>query len=88
MQNQVIKNKQIDRIISILQQEKEKASKEYFENLIKAKPLGESNDNVNGANDHNDIGNKGSQQLSPIEAIFHRHMKKSLVTFEDYYQVP
>jgi DNA polymerase II small subunit/DNA polymerase delta subunit B len=68
-----------------LQEEKEKASKEYFENLIKAKPLGASSDNVNGANNH-DIGNKGNQQLSPIETIFHRHMKKSLITFEDYYQ--
>jgi hypothetical protein len=86
VQNQLIKNKQIDRIITILQEEKEKASKEYFENLIKAKPLGASSDNVNGANNH-DIGNKGNQQLSPIETIFHRHMKKSLITFEDYYQV-
>jgi hypothetical protein len=86
VQNQIIKNKQIDRIITILQDEKEKASKAYFENLIKAKPLGASNDNVNGAeNGHNNAPN--NHQLSPIEAIFHRHMKKSLTTFEDYYQV-
>jgi len=69
-------NKHFDRLTAIINDEKEKASKEYFEGLIAGKGNNSaSNSNANVV-----------QKLSPIEEIFHKHMKKSLFNYEEYYQ--
>jgi hypothetical protein len=78
----LIKNKHVDRLISILEQEKEKASKAYFERLIQTPKLG--NGQPNSPSNNPSHGN--SIRLSPIEELFHRHMKKSLIAYEEYYQ--
>jgi len=75
--NQLSPNKHFDRLISIIQKEKERASKSYFENLV-------------NANQHSNSTSfsetRPSQQLSPIEQLFHSHMKRSLLSYEEYYQ--
>eukprot|EP01126_Amoeba_proteus_P045498 TRINITY_DN5098_c0_g1_i5.p1 TRINITY_DN5098_c0_g1~~TRINITY_DN5098_c0_g1_i5.p1 ORF type:complete len:352 (-),score=74.76 TRINITY_DN5098_c0_g1_i5:93-1148(-) len=70
----LVVNKHFDRLTAIVQQEKDKASKEYFEKLI------------GGANSNTDHISTTPTKLSPIEEIFHDQMKKSLLTYEDYYQ--
>jgi len=80
--NNVIENKLLDRLFSIVEREKEKASKEYFDRLV--------NSGVNGFNEnHTNDGMETvdlSHSLSPIEALFHKHMKKSLISYQDYYK--
>jgi len=76
--NQLSPNKQFDRLIGIIQAEKEKASKAYFENLLAGNQRSVPSDEVTtGAR---------SQQFSPIEQLFHTHMKRSLHSYEEYYQ--
>jgi len=76
--NQLSPNKQFDRLISTIQVEKDKASKSYFENLL------------NGGNQQsNNSSNRESipvQELTPIQQLFHNHMKRSLHSYEEYYQ--
>lgn len=64
-------------LVAIISEEKDKASKEYFENLISGKNNPSKSSNTNQA----------PQKLSPIEEIFHTYMKKSLLNYEEYYQV-
>jgi len=68
-------NKQFDRVIKIIIEEKEKASKEYFDALINGntKPVIHEQQSP-------------TKELSPIEQIFHTNMKKSLLAYEEYYQ--
>jgi len=73
--DRLYQNKHFDRLTAIILEEKEKASKEYFEKLI------------SGAHGNHEPSNPFPlQKLSPIEEIFHAHMKKSLLNYEDYYQ--
>eukprot|EP01120_Amphizonella_sp_Union-15-10_P004310 TRINITY_DN1493_c0_g1_i4.p1 TRINITY_DN1493_c0_g1~~TRINITY_DN1493_c0_g1_i4.p1 ORF type:complete len:404 (+),score=63.82 TRINITY_DN1493_c0_g1_i4:75-1286(+) len=81
-QKDLIRNLHGDRIISILEKEKEKASKQYFENLIK----NNHNTGHSSGNSNNNNSNKIDTNLSPIETLFHKHMKKSLSSYEDYFQ--
>jgi hypothetical protein len=83
---QLIKNKHIDRLILILQQEKEKASKAYFERLIQSTPKLDDNQNHAKSQPEDNLLNNKNVKLSPIEELFHRHMKKSLLSYEEYYQ--
>jgi len=76
--DQLLKNHHHDRIVSIIAKEKEESSRKYFEKLIKT---------------HQDQPKQTEsslletiQKLSPIEELFHKHMKKSLMTYEDYYK--
>lgn len=83
---QLIKNHHYDKLVSILNEEKEKASKAYFERLINQKhtvdtpiPAPKPSPAKSPVNNHK------SENLSPIEAVFHRHLTKSLLSFEEYY---
>jgi len=60
----------------IVVEEKDKASKEYFDALISG----------NNKKVSNEQPTSYSKELSPIEQIFHSHMKKSLLSYEEYYQ--
>jgi hypothetical protein len=63
-------------------EEKNKASKTYFEKLI--------NQDVGGNDKPKNPGGGGAANgdaaLSPIEQVFHKHMRKSLLAYEDYFQ--
>ena len=74
-----MKNHQFDKLVEIISKEKEEASKAYFTNLLrksKETPM----DTTGGEA-------RPAKTLSPIEALFHQHMKRSLGAYEDYYQV-
>lgn len=65
---------------AIVNAEKEKASKAYFEALIsKAESAPSSHAPATGM--------PSNEKLSPIEEIFHNHMKRSLAAYQEYYQV-
>jgi hypothetical protein len=74
---QLVTNKQFDRLIGIIQQEKDVASKAYFDQLISGKIQPDAITSTNSTH---------STQLSPIEQIFQNHMKRSLSSYEQYYQ--
>lgn len=76
---QLVSNKHFDRLITIIQAEKEKASKIYFEKLIANHQNIQSVESVPDKMNHT--------QFSPIEQIFQKHMKRSLASFEQYYQL-
>jgi hypothetical protein len=63
---------------AVINEEKEKSSKEYFEKLISGKG--------NSAPSHAE-GGVSQQKLTPIEEIFHNYMKKSLLNYNEYYLV-
>lgn len=69
----IIQNEYIEIVIT----EKDLASKKYFERLIN-KP------NMPNLTESQEI--KANSSFSPIEKIFHKHMKRSLMNYEDYYQ--
>jgi len=79
--NTLIVNKQMDRFIGIVDREKDKSAKIYFERLI----------NPHAGSGSNGGENNGEQaeaptNLSPIEVTFHKYMKKSLIGYQDYYK--
>lgn len=78
--NQLCPNKQFDRLISIIHQEKDKASKSYFEKLIAS---GERNSKMRSSQSDQQRPTNG---LSPIEQLFHQHLKRSLLSYEEYYK--
>jgi hypothetical protein len=84
--DKLLKNHHHDRIITIINEKKEEASKKYFESLIKQ---GEQNNSKRKADatDGKDTSVNPSTELSPIEVVFHKYMKKSLMAYEDYYKV-
>jgi len=76
LKTQLFPNKQFDRLACSIIEEKDKASKQYFESLLRGK-------------NNNEMGNSSmeiSNNLSPIESLFQQHMKSSLVTYDEYYQ--
>jgi len=71
-QQQLAPNKQLDRVISIIITEKEKASKEYFDNLISGSinnPMTSSNNKIT---------------VSPVEQALLSHIQKHLKNYHDY----
>jgi len=80
--NQLVKNHHYDRLVSIVNQEKEEASRKYFEQLIE-RPI--KNNSSQNKNDGMDAAFRETK-LSPIEELFHKHMKKSLIAYEEYYK--
>jgi hypothetical protein len=66
-----------------MQAEKEKASKLYFDALLNPnnKDRGPA---ASGGGNGGASANQGA--LSPIEQVFHQHMKKSLLSFEEYHK--
>ena len=55
------------------------ASKKYFEKLI-------ANGQKVDKSINNNSNNNNDNSLSPIELLFHKHMKKSLTGYEEYYK--
>jgi len=82
LRNQLIKNHHLDKLIAMVTIEKEEASKKYFEALIKKGQDVDMPDQPQNGEKHIKTGIK----LSPIEELFHRHMKKSLTAYEEYYK--
>lgn len=62
---------------------KEESSKKYFESIINAGSNAPSDEPQAAKGVVEERSNKG---LSPIETLFHKHLKKSLVSYEDYYK--
>eukprot|EP01091_Cochliopodium_minus_P020243 TRINITY_DN8785_c0_g1_i1.p1 TRINITY_DN8785_c0_g1~~TRINITY_DN8785_c0_g1_i1.p1 ORF type:complete len:408 (-),score=91.95 TRINITY_DN8785_c0_g1_i1:80-1207(-) len=76
---EVFKNHHLNSIISLLKKEKEIESKKQFSNL-----LNKSNNKIPTLSFNNQKNE--DMKFSPIETIFHNHMKKSLSQYEIYYQ--
>jgi len=78
-------------MIGIVNEQKEIASKAYFEKLIKTKPpapsLTSSGRIIDDGSSLATDGAGGAAELSPIEVLFHKHMKRSLMAYEEYYRV-
>jgi len=71
-QQQLFPNRQFDRIISIITAEKDKASKEYFDNLI--------NGNMN-----NPISSNNNKiTVSPVEQALLSHIQKHIKNYHDF----
>jgi len=51
----------------------------YFEGLLDSKGNGKKGDEM-------EVEGQVQKSLSPIEQLFHKHMKRSLSAYEDYYQ--
>lgn len=81
----LVKNHHFDRLLTLVTLHKEESSKKYFESIINAKVQPQDN-NTNNNNGNNNNANNQLRQLSPIETLFHKHMKRSLVSFEEYYK--
>jgi len=84
-----VKNHHFDRLLTLVTVHKEESSKKYFESIINAKVQPHDNttpNNNNNSNNNSTNANNQQRQLSPIEALFHKHMKRSLVSFEEYYK--
>lgn len=76
---QLIRNHQHDRLVQVVQEEKKVAWDRYVEKVLH-KPHAEDDNLTNSQ--------KLAQQeaLSPVEQVFHKHMKRSLLTYEEYYK--
>jgi len=82
------KTKTKTKLAGILQREKEIASKEYFETLISQSTQQEPMLSKSGTlMNPNTLNNMENKKFSPIEEIFHKHMKRSLLSYEQYYKV-
>jgi len=80
IKTQLVKNHHLDNLLSIINKEKDEASKAYFAALINSAPKEFSETTGSSA------APTPPKELSPIETLFHKHMKRSLVAYEEYYQ--
>jgi hypothetical protein len=74
-----VKNHHSDRLVEILNKQKEQASKDYFENLFK------KSGKLKQSGEH--PVEKPLAKFSPIEEMFRTHLKKSLMVYEEFYKV-
>ncbi|EGG23263.1 hypothetical protein DFA_05395 [Cavenderia fasciculata] len=72
----IVRNHQLDKIISIIDKEKEDASKNYFNNLIA---------NSQNQQHNNNRPNNHEQKLSPIQDLFSKYIKTSLMAYDEFY---
>lgn len=77
--NQLVKNKHADRLTALVTKQKEVASKLYFEKLL-AGGLSQSSSNLSAS--QTEI--LTARKLSPIEAMFHEHMRGCLQVFDNF----
>ena len=79
-------NIQFDNILRIVQQEKETASKKYFEKLFTRSKDKQPGGGVEGpASGAAEGGEKrAAAKFSPVESLFQKHMRKSLAEFNAY----
>jgi hypothetical protein len=73
---QVLPNKHLDRISLMIQQQKEKASKDHFARLLQ-----------NGGNPQPENPQSPAPAATPIQSIFQKHLMRSLGVYEDYLKV-
>ena len=76
----VIKNKQADRVADMVQTMRDSASKAYFEKLIGAAPAAAVDDNLTASQKEMAF----AAELSPIEQLFRRHMQQALGTYNQF----
>eukprot|EP01112_Ceratiomyxa_fruticulosa_P016545 TRINITY_DN5015_c0_g1_i1.p1 TRINITY_DN5015_c0_g1~~TRINITY_DN5015_c0_g1_i1.p1 ORF type:complete len:433 (-),score=67.71 TRINITY_DN5015_c0_g1_i1:110-1408(-) len=89
VRDQLIRNHHFDKMLSIVETKKAEASKSYFEGLINGRGQGISSIKptmVESPSDSESGKNAAISNLSPIQEIFHKHMKKSLLAYEEYYK--
>jgi len=75
--DKLVRNHHFDKLIEIITKEKAIASKAYFDRLLRKPDLRQTGEIEKSA---------APTEFSPIEQLFHKHMKRSLVSYEDYYQ--
>ncbi|PRP87127.1 NADPH:quinone reductase-like protein [Planoprotostelium fungivorum] len=80
----LLKNHHHDRIVTIIQREKEIASKKYFERVIK----GTKDDDKEDENKNDPASPKKTIEPNgtPIEVLFQKHLQKSLMSYDAYYK--
>lgn len=95
-----VDNKHHDRLVDILRQERERASKAYFEDLVANAGGGGGaaggGGNGGGGDGDADMGGTddqgangaagGGKKLTPIEQVFHQHLQKGLLAYEAYFE--
>ncbi|EFA83848.1 hypothetical protein PPL_02918 [Heterostelium album PN500] len=74
--DKLIKNHQLEKIISIIEFEKEESSKRYFNNLIY---------NNNQQQQVVQQSNAKKPILHPVQELFSKYLKTSLLAYEDFY---
>jgi len=85
-QSQLLKNHHFDNLLKIISSERDIASKKYFETLISSSLSLSGNHPKESTASGNSAASAHKKELSPIEKVFHSHMKKSLNAYEEYYK--
>jgi len=79
-----MKNHHVDRLIAILEQQKDKASQSHFERLVDIRRSAEAMQMPSpGAAPS---GRGGGRQLTPLEELLHKHMKRCIASYEGAYE--
>ncbi|KYR01434.1 hypothetical protein DLAC_01918 [Tieghemostelium lacteum] len=88
VKDQLVKNIQFDKIISIIEKEKEFSSKHYFEDLISqsSNKTNTSTTTTSNSNDNNNSTNSNHVNISPVEELFRKYLTNSILSFEGFYQ--
>jgi hypothetical protein len=79
---QLVKNHHLDNLLATINREKEEASKRYFSKLIN-----QGTTIVDGSDiSPSPATSSSSAGMSPIEELFQKHMKRSLLAYKEYYK--
>eukprot|EP00753_Platysulcus_tardus_P008160 PLAT1570.1.p1 GENE.PLAT1570.1~~PLAT1570.1.p1 ORF type:complete len:411 (+),score=74.10 PLAT1570.1:17-1249(+) len=76
--DQLVKNLSLDNLLQKLSEQRQAASDEYFAKLTGSAKADDSSGGKEGSED--------AGERSPIEAVFQRHMQRSLLGFQSYYE--
>lgn len=80
---QLVRNHWFDKMLAIVQQEKEEAAKKYFSKLVSGSAsAGQQSDVLRSSRERA----AAMGELSPVEEVFQKHMQRSLASYELYYQ--
>ncbi|EGC38248.1 hypothetical protein DICPUDRAFT_45964 [Dictyostelium purpureum] len=92
----IVRNHQFDKLIKIIKFEKEKSKVVYYENLINnnnnsAKQITTTSNTASKTSvinfiDDSQQNNESNNNNSPVQNIFKKYLKNSLISFESYYQ--
>jgi hypothetical protein len=86
---QLVKNHAFDSLFQRAKQAKEAASRGYIESLMKRARIGDSS---SSSNNNNSSGSRpvaaaaAGDVSSPIEVVFQKHVRRSLLMYDDYYR--
>lgn len=78
----VVANKHADRLLALLVRQKDEASKRYFERLVNRGSAAADADDLTASQQMRAA--ERNELLSPVESLFHQHMKQSLGVFESF----